>query len=308
MKSESFVAVILAAGKGSRMQTEGPKVMVPLRGKPLLLHVLENLHQAGCQRCILVLGAYRAKLRAFTQKKSPIKNIDFVFQEEQLGTGHALLCTEKSLSSHQGPFIVTAGDMPLLSSSSFRMLFRHHNKSKSVLTVLSATMQNPYGYGRVCRDRKGQIEKIVEEKDSSTQEREIQEVNTGTYALESPTIFPLLKEIGSKNSQGEYYLPDLVSIGRKKGHRLTSLCLKNSLEAKGINTLAELEALEKLMGHEQIRASSLRKELELSDSTSNRVKSSVKESTRDMRVKRNNISLIRKWEGLSSKMKALFQV
>ena len=109
MKSENFIAVILAAGKGARMQTEKPKVMASLAAKPLLLHVLENLHQAGCHRCILVLGYGREEVEAFAKKESPIKDMLFILQKEQLGTGHALLCTEEVLSTHEGPCIVTAG-------------------------------------------------------------------------------------------------------------------------------------------------------------------------------------------------------
>ena len=247
MNSGSFTALLLAAGKGTRMQLERAKVMVPLAGKPLLLHVLKNLESAGCKRCILVVGHCHTEVEDFVRKESPIENIQFVFQKEQLGTGNALLCAEESLSKHRGPFIVCAGDMPLLSSRSFRNLFRHHTENANTLSVLSAKMEDPYGYGRICKDVNGQLERIVEEKDASTEERKIQEVNTGSYVLESPKIFPLLREIGCKNAQGEYYLPDLVAISRKKGHAVSSLCLRDPLEAKGVNTLSELEALEKLL-------------------------------------------------------------
>ena len=214
MSSESFTAVVLAAGKGTRMQAEGPKVMAALGGKPLLLHVLENLHQAGCRRCILVLGHCYAEVEAFAKEQSPIKDLDFILQKEQLGTGHALLCTEQVLSTHKGPFIATAGDMPLLSSYSFQMLLTHHNKNKNILTVLSANMQDPYGYGRICKDKKGQqIEKIIEEKDASSLERKIHEVNTGTYALEVSYDF--------SSAQGNWIpeCPGRILFARSREHR-----------------------------------------------------------------------------------------
>lgn len=253
MKTESFTAVVLAAGKGSRMKMEKHKLMLCLAGKALLLHVLENLHDAGCHNCVLVLGHYYEEIESFAKKESPIKNTEFVLQKEQLGTGHALLCAEELLSKREGPFIVTAGDMPLLSRYSFQTLLRHHNKGKNIATVLTANMRDPYNYGRICKDAKGQIEKIVEEKDASPKERKIQEVNTGTYVLESPRVFPLLREVNSQNAQREYYLPDLIAISRKKGYAIDSLCLRDPLEGKGVNTLAELEALEKLLQYRQLK-------------------------------------------------------
>ena len=253
MSSESFTALVLAAGKGARMQREGGKVMAPLAGKPLLLHVLENLYEAGCRSCILVVGHCREEVESFARKESPIENMTFVLQKEQLGTGHALLSAEGALCEYKGSFLVTAGDMPLLSSHSFRALLQEHSRKKNVLTVLSAKMEEPFGYGRVCRDVQGrEIEKIVEEKDASFEERKIQEVNTGSYALESPRVFSLLKEVGSENAQGEYYLPDLVSIiSRKKNYALSALCLQDSFEARGVNTLSELEAMEELLRHKK---------------------------------------------------------
>ncbi len=245
--NENFIAVLLAAGKGTRMQTECPKVLVELKAKPLLLHVMDNLYEAGCERFIIVLGYRCEEVRAFVMERSKFSNCQFVYQKQQLGTGHAVLCTQELLQSYNGSFLVAAGDMPMLSSQSFQKLFAGHKENGNTMSVLSAMVEKPQGYGRVLRDEAGQIQSIIEEKDASDQQRKICEINTGTYVFESPKIFPLLQKISTKNTQGEYYLPDLVSLSRQAGHKVESFSYVNALEAQGINSLTELQELEELL-------------------------------------------------------------
>ena len=266
-----FTAVVLAAGKGTRMKTELPKVLVPFMDKPLIFHVLENLYKAGCRRCIIVLG-YEHELvkKSIVEEKSlsfTNDQYEFVIQKEQLGTGHALVCAKEAVLDSteyksSTSFIVTAGDVPLLSANSFKELVSYHRDDRdaqgnsSIATVLSASIQEPYGYGRIIRDATiiGGIQKIVEERDATAQEKKIQEINTGTYVFVSPIVFPLLAKIVSANVQGEYYLPDIISIARREAQRVACFRLNDSDESRGVNSIAERDELERIFINRKTKA------------------------------------------------------
>lgn len=241
--SSPRAAVILAAGKGTRMKSELPKVAVPLAGKPMLLHVIENLVSAGLRELIIVVG-YKKEDVISLVPEIPDVRITFAEQVEQKGTAHALLCAEPALSGFSGRLLVACGDMPLIRSTTFSNLFGIHEKEKHKVTILSAILENPKGYGRLVRNGNGNIVSIIEEKDASDEIRSIRETNTGTYIFEAPEIFHVLKHVDSDNAQKEYYLPDAVSIIRSSGGSVGSLSLADAYEAMGANSKEDLEVLE----------------------------------------------------------------
>ncbi len=237
-------AVVLAAGKGTRMKSELPKVAVPLSGKPMILHVLDNLVQAGIKKIVIVVGYKKEEVISLIPSY-PGVDIQFANQEEQLGTAHAVLSAEENLKDFQGPVMVACGDMPLIHSRTFFGLLESHNKNQNKATVLSARLENPMGYGRLVRNGNGSLQRIVEEKDATDEIRKIQETNTGTYVFDAPDIFNILKNINSENAQNEYYLPDAIEIFRSHGENVGSVILEDPLEAMGANSREDIETLEK---------------------------------------------------------------
>ena len=268
-QEKPLLAVILAAGKGTRMLSAEPKANLLLDGKPLLIHVMEHLRQASCVHFIIVVGHQQAKVRRLVEA-SDFPSYEFVVQAEQLGTGHALLCAKEALASYQdqGPFIVSSADMPLLSASTFRALWNFHesfqesfqegfHKSPSkgsheklapAVTVLSAFVEDAQGYGRIVKaeaepNQEAELLAIVEERDATSQEKCIQEVNTGTYVCNAPQVFTYLAELSDANQQKEYYLTDIIAVARR--HRALSygFCLEPSrcYEAQGVNDPGQLQ-------------------------------------------------------------------
>lgn len=248
-QTDKICAVVLAAGKGTRMKSELPKVATLLNGKPLLLHVLDNLRNAGIQEIYVVVGF---KKEVVIDLCKNYQNIHFVEQTEQLGTGHALLCCEDSLKDFHGNLLVACGDVPLLTSTSFKNLTNFHLNNNHSVTVLSAEIDTPKGYGRLVRNNSGQLEQIVEEKDANDDQRKIKEINTGTYIFNSPEVFYNLKKVNTENAQGEYYLPDLVKIANLKNEKTGALKLSNHLESSGVNSPEDLQRLESFISEGRI--------------------------------------------------------
>ena len=240
-QTNQICAVVLAAGKGTRMKSELPKVATLLNGKPLIQHVLDNLKASGIDKIYVVVGFKKEEVMKIC---SSYQNIHFVEQKEQLGTGHALLCCEESLKDFQGNLLVACGDVPLLTSSSFRNLSSYHTANHHSVTVLSAQIDTPKGYGRIIRNKEGLLEEIVEEKDANDDQRTVTEINTGTYVFNSPEVFQNLKKVNTENAQGEYYLPDLVKIANSKKEKTGALKLANHLESSGVNSPEDLQRLE----------------------------------------------------------------
>lgn len=212
--TQDKVAVVLAAGKGTRMKTDQPKVAVELNGKPLLLHVLDHLKGSGVERIVVVVGYKKELVQSLCSK---IPGVTFAEQKEQLGTAHALLCAETELKDFQGSVIVACGDVPMITSETFSNIVKQHKENEFSATVLSAVVEKPTGYGRIIRNSSGEVTAIVEEKDSSAEEKLINEINTGTYVFDGEGLFDSLRKIGNQNAQGEYYLPDLVKLYRNSG-------------------------------------------------------------------------------------------
>lgn len=247
--TESRYAVILAAGKGTRMQSDLPKVLMELAGKPMLFHVLDNIFPLQLESIFIVVG-YKKELvmdsvLSYVRNSYPVyeEKVVFVEQKEQLGTAHAFMMAEPFLSTRKGYVLVTAGDMPLLSKDTFEKMFGMCISHQASGLVLGARLENPAGYGRFVRDREGNLLRIVEEKDADEEIKKIKEVNTGCYVFRVPEIFAELKEIKNKNSQKEYYLPDVIEISRLKNKKFLDFMLDDHREALGANTREELNLL-----------------------------------------------------------------
>lgn len=240
MSIESTVtAVILAAGKGTRMKSELPKVAVVLNNSSLLVHVLKNLESANIKRKVVVVG-YRKEIVTEIAKDFP--GVEFAEQAEQLGTGHAVICAEQNIKQSDKYILVACGDAPLISSTSFQSLIALHVEKGYSATVLSAKMKDPSGYGRIIRSADdGSLLRIVEQKDATEEEKAVTEVNTGTYCFTSDQLFKALKEIGNDNAQKEYYLTDVIKIFRSSGKKVGAMTLTNALESHGINSPDDLE-------------------------------------------------------------------
>ncbi|MGE3345280.1 MAG: bifunctional UDP-N-acetylglucosamine diphosphorylase/glucosamine-1-phosphate N-acetyltransferase GlmU [Vicinamibacterales bacterium] len=235
--------VILAAGKGTRMKSALPKVLHPLAGRPLIKHVLRTVDSLPVTSKVLVVGHGADDVKAALADRD---DLSFVTQSPQLGTGHALLQAEPVLSGKKGIVLLLYADVPLLEAGTLLRLVETHRTSKAVATVLTAELADPYGYGRIVRDTSGAIQRIVEERDASSEQRAIQEINSGIYALSLGPLFDQLHRLATDNAQGEYYLTDLVAMYRQQNKHVETLCLDSADELRGVNSrmdLAELSAV-----------------------------------------------------------------
>jgi bifunctional UDP-N-acetylglucosamine pyrophosphorylase/glucosamine-1-phosphate N-acetyltransferase len=235
--------VVLAAGQGTRMKSQLPKVLHRLAGKPLLEHVLDAAEAINPSTVTVVVGHGAEAIRVLTVNRP---NLCFVIQEPQLGTAHALQQAESRLGAAQGTLILLSGDVPMLQSSTLRRLVETHQAAGAAATVVTAIVDRPYGYGRIVRT-KGRIARIVEERDASPAVRQIREINGGIYAFDLPPLFDALRGIASQNAQGEYYLTDLVAIYRRRKLTVETLVVDNPKEIRGINSRTELAEVSRIV-------------------------------------------------------------
>ena len=236
--------IILAAGKGTRMKSDLVKVLHPLRGKPMLNYVVEVAMTAGSQDICAVVGYQADKVR----EKFRDRNLIFIEQSEQLGTGHAVLQARERFNNYTGDVLILCGDVPLLRAATLRSLYACHQKEKTAVTVLTTVLTHPAaGYGRIVKGPEGKVFKIVEERDATEDEKKIKEINTGIYCVEAGFLFEALGKIDNKNAQKEYYLTDIVAIAHENGARVGSLIAADFQEVMGINTPQELEAAHRFL-------------------------------------------------------------
>ncbi len=233
----NLVAVIMAAGKGTRMKSKLPKVMHSLAGKTLIEHVLDMVGQAGVKRSLVIVGHGREVIEAHINKRAEI-----VVQTEQLGTGHAVMQALPYLEGEQ-TILVLSGDQPLLKSETLNALVESHQIQGASATVLTAYMDQPFGYGRIVKEGEN-LSKIVEEKDATPEQRNIIEINTGTYCFKGSALKEALRKITTENAQGEYYLTEVFDILLKHGEKVVTYCTANSHEALGINSRGQLAEAE----------------------------------------------------------------
>jgi bifunctional UDP-N-acetylglucosamine pyrophosphorylase/glucosamine-1-phosphate N-acetyltransferase len=239
--------VVLAAGKGTRMKSARPKVLHRVAGRPMIDYVLDRASELSPSTTIVVVGHHADELRAALLGR---ERLTFVVQEPQRGTAHALLTTEGALTSAAGTLILLSGDVPLLTANTLEKLVATHRERRAAMTVVTAHADRPHGYGRIVRSGQ-KIARIVEERDATSTEREIREINSGIYAFELAGLFEAVRGIAAENAQGEYYLPDLVSIYRQRGLGVETFAVANSQEILGINSRAELTVVNHILKHEK---------------------------------------------------------
>lgn len=241
---DSPIAVVLAAGQGTRMKSELPKVLVPVLGRAMIEFVLDALAKAGIQRVIAVVG-YRAE--EVQRQLAHRAGLEFVLQAERLGTGHAVKMAAARLQEHQGPVLIVTGDSPLIQSSSVTELLAHFERHRPACLLGTLRKANPAGLGRIVRDAAGQFVGIVEEKDATAEQRQITEVNMSTYVFDCRELLHALSLLRNENRQREYYLTDCPGILQAEGKRVAALPVLKDCEALSINTVDELQSVEDAM-------------------------------------------------------------
>jgi len=230
---------ILAAGKGSRMESELPKVLHQLNGKSLIDYVLDTASELNPDSITLVVGFQKDRVKNHIQND----NINYVSQEEQLGTGHAALQLENQLENQSGHLLILYGDAPNIKSSTLSPIISEHIEENRNATLITATLDDPTGYGRIIRNQDGDLLKIVEEKDCTPDEKKIKEWNPGIYIFKIPQLFSELKRIKSNNASNEYYLTDVIEL-IKENSPVQAKKIGNPMEVIGINTINQLNSLE----------------------------------------------------------------
>lgn len=242
----SIHAIILAAGKGTRMNSDLPKVLHLLQGRPMIHYVLSVAKQAGIRNLVVVVGYEREQVKASVllwQKQNPEMNIEFAVQEEQNGTGHAVQTGQKFLPQKDAKIAVLLGDVPLLLPSTLCEAVNHLQTSAAV--VVSMSLAEPSGYGRIVRDASGKVQEIIEEKDANSEQKKIQEVNTGLFVFQAEKLWQYLNLLESKNSQNELYLTDMVKILKTRNENVRACLFHDSEQFTGVNSLQQLSSLEK---------------------------------------------------------------
>lgn len=239
---EPRAAIVLAAGKGKRMKSDLPKVLHKIHDKTIIATVIDTLMSLRIERIVVVVG-YKGEM---VEKELANYPVSFAWQKEQLGTGHAVMMTREAMADFKGTTLVALGDVPFLSPGAIEKLFEVHDRTKAKATCLSAILEDPSGYGRIIREGDSDILKeIVEHKDATEEQRQIKEMNTGTFCFDNKVLFDTLTSINNENSQGEYYLTDCVKILYRNKMRVSVTPLDDPDEGLGVNSVEQLEALAK---------------------------------------------------------------
>ncbi len=235
------LAIVLAAGKGTRMKSELPKVLVPVAGRPMIRYVIDALRHAGVGRIIVVVG-YRADLVRAELASEP--GVEFAEQTEQLGTGHAVMMCRRQLADFRGPVLIVAGDSPLLQAVSVKKLIENFTAGDGSCLLGTVEKPNPTGYGRVIRDPAGKFVGIIEEKDATTEQRAIREVNVSTYVFDAQDLLWALDQLTDQNAQREYYITDCPALLLATGKQVEANKVLQPCEALSINNPDELALVE----------------------------------------------------------------
>ena len=238
------IAVVLAAGKGTRMKSDLPKVLCEANGRPLVNYVIDALRTAGVEGLVAVVG-YQAEL--VQEKLTSVGNIDFAVQAEQLGTGHAVMMCREQLANHNGPVVVVAGDSPMMQADSIKALLTEFESSKPACILGTLLHDDPTGLGRIVRDADGMFTGIVEHKDATEEQLKINEVNMSTYVFDCQKMLAALNSLDNKNNQNEYYITDLPAIMLRGGEDVRALPVLKPIEALSVNTVEQLKDVEAAM-------------------------------------------------------------
>lgn len=243
-----ITTVIMAAGKGKRMNNpDKSKVMYELHGIPLIKYVINLSLKVNSEYVVLIVGHQKNSVIEYVRStfNNEADKIKFANQDVQLGTGHAVMMTENILKDYEGHILVLSGDVPLLKTDTVRSFINFHFENQNDASLISAVVEDPFGYGRVLRDAGGKFCDIREEKDCNEEERKCREINSGIYLIKSRLLFDSLKHLKTDNAQGEFYLTDVFRIFNKTGKKTGAFIVNNIIEISGINTAEQLLQLEK---------------------------------------------------------------
>lgn len=237
------ICIVLAAGKGTRMKSTRAKVLHPIAGRPMLHYPLQTARATGCERILVVVGHQRAEV----EQAVAAEDVAFVVQEQQLGSGHAVTVCEEALAHFNGDVLILCGDVPFITIATLERFMDAHIQADAVVSVLSVHLENPHGYGRIVRGSGGEVHAIVEHRDATAPQLLIHEINTGIYCCKAPFLFSALKQVGTDNKQAEYYLPDIIAIGRTSGLIVQAIATEAWWEVEGINDRTGLARAEERM-------------------------------------------------------------
>ncbi|MHC5372917.1 bifunctional UDP-N-acetylglucosamine diphosphorylase/glucosamine-1-phosphate N-acetyltransferase GlmU [Enterococcus sp. LJL120] len=239
---ENRYAIILAAGKGTRMKSKLYKVLHPVAGKPMVEHIINRVIETKPTEIVTIVGHGAEMVQEQLGERS-----QYALQAEQLGTGHAVMQAAQFLEGKQGTTLVISGDTPLLTAETLDHLIEYHQGKQASATILTADAEDPTGYGRIIRDHVGIVDRIVEQKDATDEEARVTEINTGTYCFDNEKLFKALKKIGTDNAQGEYYLTDIIEILKADGEIVAAYQTKDFEESLGVNDRMALAEANRLM-------------------------------------------------------------
>jgi UDP-N-acetylglucosamine diphosphorylase/glucosamine-1-phosphate N-acetyltransferase len=238
-----LAAIILAAGKGTRMRSDKAKVLHEIMGRPMICHVVESA-RAVAAHVVVVIGHQAAQVR---QGLGVQAALHFALQAQQLGTGHAVQCAMGSLPPETNEVLILCGDTPLIRPQTLSRLIRDHRACGAAMTLLTVALDDPYGYGRVITAADGGVAAIVEEADASTEQKQIRLVNAGIYCVCRNWLAQALTQLRDDNAQGEYYLTDILGIGHRQGVKINAWVGGDASELMGVNTIAQLADAERQM-------------------------------------------------------------
>jgi len=244
-------ALILAAGLGTRMKSSKAKVLHEVQAKPMILHVMDTVNELHLDHLYVIVGHQREKVAELITGYQA----DCIVQEEQLGTGHAVLCAEKELQHKGSTVLILSGDVPLIRAETLKAMLNSHLRSRPALTLMATTLADPTNYGRIVRNSHGGLLGIIEEKDATEDQKKIKEINAGIYCAEADFLFKALKKITTDNRQGEMYLTDIVKIAIDEGFRVDIFSGVSSDEVLGVNSKEELAAANSWLRNQKGRQS-----------------------------------------------------
>ena len=236
------MAIVMAAGKGTRMKSKKSKLVQKIYGKEIVKRAVENAEKAGVRDIVAVVGYMKEEVMEVLGN-----GVKYAFQEEMLGTGHAVMQAKEFLKGKKGKVLVLNGDVPLIRPETLNKLLEKSIENKEYATLLTAIYDNPKGYGRIVRDEGGNISAIVEEKDTNDDQKEIKEINAGIYCFDIEELLSALEKITPNNAQGEYYITDVIQIMNEKGLKTGAVIVEDNTEILGINDRIQLEMLTKVL-------------------------------------------------------------
>ncbi len=267
---EYVITIIMAAGKGTRMKSNKSKLVHKIYGKELVKRVAELAYKIGSDDVVAVVGHMREQVQEVLGD-----SVKYAYQDELLGTGHAVMQAAPFLEGKKGKVVVLYGDVPIIRPETLKKLIEKSVTSKEYATLLTAIYENPTGYGRIIRDEGGSVEEIVEEKDANSYQKKIKEINSGIYCFDIEELLKALKFIKPNNAQGEYYLTDVIKIMNDKGLKTGAVIVEDNTEILGVNDRAQLELLTRVL-RMRINSEHMRKGVTIEDANSTYIYDDVK--------------------------------